>query len=89
MNNEFKNYVRESAFNLSLSKRQVNVILSLAGFGVEDERLNLHPYFALQRKGLIHHENRSWHLTKEGEIVCDLLVCAGYIEVKKDAAKTY
>lgn len=88
MNNKFKSYVRESAFSLSLSKRQVNVILSLAGLGVEDERLNLHPYFALQRKGLISHENKKWSLTKEGEIVCDLLVCSGYVEVENHAAKT-
>lgn len=89
MNEEFKNYVRESAFNLTLSTLQIKVLLSMADIGVSEPCFKLSPYQALMRRGLIVHiKDKGFKLTKEGEIVCDLLVCAGYVEVEGYATKT-
>ncbi len=93
---EFKDYVRESAFNLRLSFRQIHVLLYLDGSGWEDEKLNLAPYIALQRRGLIRHvKDKGFELTREGVLVAELLQLAGYTETpnpnsveSKNAAKT-
>lgn len=81
MNKIFEDHVRESAFNLRLSFRQIHVLLYLDGTGCEDERLNLAPYMALQRRGLIRHiKDKGFELTKEGVLVAELLNLAGYAE---------
>ena len=81
MNNRFSDHVRSGAFSLSLSERMITVLLSLDGSGPEDEKLNLAPYQALQRRGLAYHgHGRGFALTLEGMLVSRLLRLARYAE---------
>ena len=79
MNNQFKEYVTSGAFTLSLSPRMIRVLLHMNGRGPEDERLNLAPYQALQRRGLLRHVmGEGFKITPEGTAVAELLELAGF-----------
>ena len=79
MNEQFKEHATSSAFSLNLSKRMAQVLLHLNGSGPEDERLNLNPYLALQRRGLAYHVmNEGFFLTEEGKLVAQLVLMAGF-----------
>tara|TARA_R100000655_G_scaffold105020_1_gene152831 strand:+ start:440 stop:679 length:240 start_codon:yes stop_codon:yes gene_type:complete len=77
MNKAFKSYVRESAFRLSLTNRQIKALMYLAEIKDDDKHIYV-TYEALRNKGLIKIQRSGTRLTKEGEIVVDLLVCSGY-----------
>jgi len=78
INKTFESYTKSSAFTLTLSKRMIIVLLSFAGEKA-DERLNLAPYHALQRRGLLTHvKNRGFVVTEVGELVTQLLQKANY-----------
>jgi hypothetical protein len=77
-NETFKEYVRSGAFNSSLSERQIKVLLSMRGYGPKDERLNMAPYQALARRGLIFWDDSGVKETEAGIVVSNLLVLAGY-----------
>ncbi len=75
----FREYVRGSAFSLTLSKRMIGVLLYLCDKGPEDERLNLAPYQALHRRGLVDFkEGQGYSPTIAGMKVADLLKIAGF-----------
>ena len=79
MNKQFQEHVTSAAFSLNLSKRMINVLLHLNGSGPEDERLNLAPYQALQRRGLASFkEGKGFAITREGQLVAQLVECAGF-----------
>lgn len=79
MNRQFKDYVTSGAFTLTLSPRQIRVLLHLNGAGPEDERLNLAPYQALERRGLAKFtEGKGYAITEEGTHVAALLILAEY-----------
>lgn len=59
----FANYARSAAFRVELSPRMIDVLLSMSsGKPYADGRLNIHPYSALARRGLIR-----WPLNEQGE----------------------
>nr|BDD48049.1 hypothetical protein 3 [Pseudomonadaceae bacterium] len=76
MTDNFSEYVRSSAFRLDLSHRMIVALLDACGLGPEDDRLNIAPYLALQRRGLLEH--KSMAPTEAGRKVAELLVIAGY-----------
>ena len=79
MQTRFKEYVTSGAFTLTLSQRMIRVLLYLNGMGPEDERLNLAPYQALERRGLAKHEDGvGFQITEEGTHVAALLLLADY-----------
>ena len=79
MNKKFQEHVTSTAFALNLSKRMVRILLHLNGSGPEDERLNLAPYQALQRRGLAtFKDGEGFSITKEGRLVAQLVECAGF-----------
>ena len=79
MNQRFKDHVSSGAFTLSLSARQIKILLHLNGSGPEDDRLNLAPYQALERRGLAAFVLGAGYLiTGEGKKVAELLIMAGY-----------
>lgn len=83
--NQFRDYVTSSAFNLSLSQRQIDILLLLqdtesdviAWYSHSDMTLG-----ALKRKGLITRENDNgtkWPmLTEAGKCASEMLLCAGF-----------
>jgi hypothetical protein len=92
MNSTFVGYVTSTAFNLSLSKKQVWALLAVRAFGrprvQATEGGNWYtPVHALIGKGLVWHTPvkpadapknfRHYGLTAEGELVCKLLDAAG------------
>lgn len=90
MNNRFKDYVRSGAFSLSLSPRMISVLLHMSGQGPEDDRLNLAPYQALHRRGLLSYQDgEGYRVTKEGELVAELLELAGLSCVVTQQVPTY
>jgi len=77
---KFEDHVKSTAFNLQLSSSMVRVLLSMSD-GDADEVMNIHPYKALKRRGLIAlniNGIKGPSLTKEGELVCELLKMARY-----------
>ena len=76
--NQFEEHVKSGAFQLSLSKRMIKVLLSMTGNGKEDDRLNLAPYQALQRRGLIEWNEEGPFVTQAGKLVSELLIIAKY-----------
>ena len=81
MNEQFKNHVTSTAFSLNLSKRMIGILLHLDGVGPEDDRLNLAPYQALQRRGLAKYvPDEGFFITKEGKLVAELVRLAGFAE---------
>lgn len=78
MSNQFAEYVRSGAFRLELSERMIHVLLAMTGKGCEDDRLNLHPYQALERRGLVSRESGKMEVTEAGRHVAEILILAGY-----------
>jgi hypothetical protein len=83
MNEEFKNYTRSAAFNLSLSGAQVDLLL-LARKSMADRIVEIRMHRvtrdSLQKKGLI--KPKTFKLTEEGYLLSSLLVLAG-LEAKE------
>lgn len=78
---EFAEYVRETGFNIQLSNRMIRVLLCLTGTGEPDDRMNLAPYQALLRRGLVDFKKgEGFSPTPEGLLVAELLDLAGYNE---------
>lgn len=78
-NKQFAEYVRSGAFQLNLSERMVFVLLAECGMGAADERLNIHPYDALRRRGLLAFKHgEGFTPTPAGRKVAELLRIAGY-----------
>lgn len=79
MHDKFKEHTRQTAFNLSLSQPQIDVIL-MARVGDEDGILSLQHHrstlCALDRKGLM--QERKLELTEAGYAVSSLLSYAGF-----------
>lgn len=79
MNTLFKEHVTATAFSLHLSKRMVKILLHLDGSGPEDDRLNLAPYQALERRGLAQHkQGKGYFISEEGRLVAELVKRAGF-----------
>lgn len=74
----FSDYVRSGAFSLTLSERQIKVLLSLKKYGPADERLNMAPYQALARRGLVFWDDEGCKVSEAGVVTANLLVLAGY-----------
>lgn len=85
MNTEFKNYVTNTAFNLTLSKGMCKTLIAEKTGNkkimYEDGKFLMHLQ-ALQRRGLVIHDptvkpmsnDSAWSLTHAGELVYQLLV---------------
>lgn len=80
MNKTFEEYTKSSAFRIDLSPRMIGVLLHLTSRGPEDERLNMAPYQALARRGLVYWDSEGCKVTTAGNLVSGLLVEAGYSE---------
>lgn len=81
MNERFKEYVTSGAFTLSLSKRMIEVLVHIGQKTELTGGLNLAPYFALERRGLITNPHqKGWDVTEEGKIVIDLLMLSGFCQ---------
>lgn len=90
MNAKFADYVKSTAFNLSLSKRQVETLLLMGKGGFSlfmYSRLDwstssgVVQLLNLGQKGLItkpEAQKPGWELTPEGQKVYELLLLAGY-----------
>lgn len=75
----FKEYSRSTAFSISLSGAQIDILLlarSNNTDGIIENTHHLTTLGALTRKGLI--KERSFELTEEGYVMCSLLVMAGF-----------
>lgn len=73
-NKRFKDHVTSTAFSLTLSKRMAKILLHLDGSGPEDERLNIAPYQALERRGLAtFKDGEGFKITLAGNLVAELL----------------
>lgn len=74
-NAKFADYVTNTAFNISLSKQMVKILMALYGsVDVTDERLVLTPYLSLERRGLAKHvDGVGFCLTEEGKLVAELV----------------
>lgn len=92
MNQKLHDYVRSTSFNLSLSRRQTECLLMLhaGGFGLFlqsriewNTSAGVTQLINLAQKGLIEKAgDKPWTLTCAGDLVCALLIEAGY-EVPK------
>jgi len=81
MSTAFLEYVRSSAFRLDLSERQIDALLDVAGIRPDPSNLNLGPYKALERRGLVEWcHAKGPALTEPGELVVRLLGVSGYFE---------
>jgi hypothetical protein len=83
--NEFADYVTGTAFNLSLSKPQIECLCQIEQTGGSWQLLS--TSYALQRKGLIAREfsagNWRMQLTEAGRAVIPLLKLAGlYVQAE-------
>lgn len=79
MNKPFSEYVKSGAFNITLSERMIKILFYLEGSGPEDERLNIAPYKALERRGLAGFiMGEGFSITKEGLLVIELLRLANF-----------
>lgn len=88
-NNAFKTHTVNTMFMLSLSKRQINSLLAMQ----EDDKRALlavcpiASYRKLIEKGLASFEDdKGFSLTRAGELVCDLLREAGFVNELKTHA---
>lgn len=78
MNETFKDYSTSCAFRLDLSKRMINALLCKYSGIDEDCNLNLAPYKALARRGLLRWDEKGLHITKAGKLTSKLLIQAGF-----------
>ena len=83
--NTFAEYTRSTAFQLSLTQRQVQSLLILADTGNASPYWNYVPYDCLARKGLvrwvgtdIRPKHNSLEITEAGELVVKLLRIAQF-----------
>lgn len=89
--NQFSEYVTNQAFNLTLSKGQIKMLVWVINKDregmISDGRFMMYLQ-GLQRRGLVFHdknhsimsEDSSWKVTQEGILVHKLLICAGLAE---------
>lgn len=73
---KLEDYVKNSSFRIDLSQRMITALLDRSGHGKPDERLNLAPYQALERRGLLHWDVEGCSITEAGMLVAQLLVLA-------------
>ena len=81
MNKEFKEYVTNTAFNLSLSKNMVKTLVQIRDYDIEGMLNNSHFVTSADRmvkRGLVIHDfkgidKQSWFLTTAGELVYKLI----------------
>jgi sarcosine oxidase gamma subunit len=86
-NAAYVEHVTSTAFNLTLSKNMINALLLMdAGASAYDKVLQgvqVPALSALARRGLLRHhwtgpDNPAWFITKEGQLVAELLRRAGF-----------
>lgn len=78
--NKLEDYVKGSSFRIDLSKRMIIALLDKSGDGKADDRLNMHPYMALERRGLLCWDVEGCSITEAGKLVAKLLVLANFNE---------
>lgn len=82
MSDKFKEYVRSSAFNLSLSKAMIETLLYLDGTSCSFPGVNIITIRALRDRGLTYgkeeNDQGKEYLTEAGKAVVNLLIIAGY-----------
>jgi len=82
MGNKFSEYVRDSAFHISLPKSQIRHLMvckEVGSRGFVYEKIHMGSLQCLKEKGLLDHETPGdWTMTVAGNMIYDLLVHAGY-----------
>jgi len=91
--NLFAEYSRSAAFRIELSERMVRILLYVAGIGPCDSSLNMQPYQALARRGLIEWRGEGMdkhgpYITEAGTKLVELLQMAGYAADDKRSPAT-
>lgn len=87
----FQEYTSSAAFRLELSPRMIEVLLFAAIGGEPPGNLNLGPYRALERRGLlewriVNGKKEGPRITEAGRLVAQLLEIAGHGEAEKERA---